>query len=132
MLGRLADNGQYIKGQECVDSLKDLQQFLNRDDALGDLDTPIEIDEITRLPLPRRVPWELHRSVLSHTIFDTASTNEIQDPDIVLCLGCDMIDVALYLPCSFRPVFLVVQVPHRMECLARSSLSLARHTRRGP
>jgi len=38
LLGRPMDNATYIKGEECLDSLKDLQQFLHRDDPVGDID----------------------------------------------------------------------------------------------
>lgn len=38
LLGRQVDSKTYIKGDECLDSLKDLQQFLHRDDPVGEID----------------------------------------------------------------------------------------------
>ena len=38
LLGRQADSTTYIKGDECLDALKDLQQFLHRDDPVGEID----------------------------------------------------------------------------------------------
>lgn len=38
LLGRQVDSKTYIKGEECIDALKDLQQFLHRDDPVGDID----------------------------------------------------------------------------------------------
>ena len=38
LLGRQVDSTTYIKGDECLDALKDLQQFLHRDDPVGEID----------------------------------------------------------------------------------------------
>jgi hypothetical protein len=40
LLGRRTATGDYVKGEECLESLKDLQQFLHRDDPNGDIDQP--------------------------------------------------------------------------------------------
>jgi len=48
LLGRQVDSSTYIKGEECLDSLKDLQQFLHRDDPVG------EIDQVRRPGCPER------------------------------------------------------------------------------
>ena len=54
LLGKRTGDGGYIKGEECLDCLKDLQQFLQRDDPVGDIEAPTTISE-------RKHPWELHR-----------------------------------------------------------------------
>ena len=52
LLGKRTGDGGYIKGEECLNCLKDLQQFLQRDDPVGDVeDTQAE----------HKHPWELHR-----------------------------------------------------------------------
>ena len=61
LLGKRTGDGGYIKGDECLDSLKDLQQFLQRDDPVGEIEEPA--DERG----DRKLPWELHRS--SNSIF---------------------------------------------------------------
>ena len=38
LLGRQVDSTTYIRGDECLDALKDLQQFLHRDDPIGEID----------------------------------------------------------------------------------------------
>jgi hypothetical protein len=55
LLGKRTGDGGYIKGDECLDCLKDLQQFLQRDDPVGDNDETFDGRG------ERKHPWELHR-----------------------------------------------------------------------
>jgi hypothetical protein len=70
LLGRLSDkdeNGrqEYIKGDDCLASLKDIQHFLHADDVAGDVFQPAMIIEEPGKDQgkakARRAPWELHR-----------------------------------------------------------------------
>ncbi len=54
LLGKRTGDGGYIKGEECLECLKDLQQFLQRDDPVGDIEVHTSKSE------PKH-PWELHR-----------------------------------------------------------------------
>ena len=60
LLGKRTGDGGYIKGEECLDSLKDLQQFLQRDDPVGEMDEPTNFN-MKGQPDRRKQPWELHR-----------------------------------------------------------------------
>lgn len=74
LLGRLGDkdeNGrqEYFRGEDCLASLKDMQQFLYADDVAGDVFQPAVIIQAPGKDQgkakARRVPWELHRWIWS-------------------------------------------------------------------
>jgi len=87
LLGRQVDNQTYIKGEECLDSLKDLQQFLHRDDPVGNIDQPVTLDHMGRKQAPR-LPWELHRAlaewdILRSHILPLLACHATDDPEVL-------------------------------------------------
>ncbi|EKX31824.1 timeless [Guillardia theta CCMP2712] len=106
LLGRRVDQNEYIKGEECVETLKDLQQFLHRDDSVGDIDQPNSVDSLGRRVAPR-VPWELHRAladwnILQNHVLPLIASYAGDDPEILYeCM------VVTYLMTSLPPLPIV-------------------------
>ena len=89
LLGRQVDSKTYIKGEECLDSLKDLQQFLHRDDPVGDVELwGQNKDSRDRRIDTKRKPWELHRAlaewnIMQAHILPLLAAHAHDDPEVL-------------------------------------------------